>query len=248
MNNTNQFIRRKRKKKVIKRLILALFVFTIGIIIFIYKSPVFNLKKINLTGLVTLTNESLQEKLKYNIGQNIFTIDYNEIEKELKENPYVKEIKITKKGINSLNINIKENKIAYYFESEGKLKAINNEGIIVEELDSLEGRNLIMLTGVDLIEKTVGDKVSDNTNLKNVLEKFYQIIEVMPQEYIFSKIDVEDINNIVCYIGNVKIIIGDSTNLVDKMNLALNAIEQGVISKGYIDISFNGQPVIKQIN
>lgn len=248
MNNTNQFIRRKRKKKAIKRLILALFVFTIGIIIFIYKSPVFNLKKINLTGLVTLTNESLQEKLKYNIGQNIFTIDYNEIEKELKENPYVKEIKITKKGINSLNINIKENKIAYYFESEGKLKAINNEGIIVEELDSLEGRNLIMLTGVDLIEKTVGDKVSDNTNLKNVLEKFYQIIEVMPQEYIFSKIDVEDINNIVCYIGNVKIIIGDSTNLVDKMNLALNAIEQGVISKGYIDISFNGQPVIKQIN
>jgi cell division protein FtsQ len=133
------------------------------------------LKKINLTGLVTLTNESLQEKLKYNIGQNIFTIDYNEIEKELKENPYVKEIKITKKGINSLNINIKENKIAYYFESEGNLKAINNEGIIVEELDSLEGRNLIMLTGADLTEKTVGDKVTDNPNLKNVLEKFYQI-------------------------------------------------------------------------
>lgn len=248
MNSKNQFIRRKKKKKVIKRLILALFVFTIGIIIFIYKSPVFNLKKINLTGLVTLTNESLQEKLKYNIGQNIFTIDYNEIEKELKENPYVKEIKITKKGINSLNINIKENKIAYYFESEGKLKAINNEGIIVEELDSLEGRNLIMLTGADLTEKTVGDKVTDNPNLKNVLEKFYQIIELMPQEYVFSKIDIKDINNIVCYIGNVEIIIGDITNLADKMNLALNAIEQGVISKGYIDMSFNGPPVIKQID
>lgn len=248
MNSKNQFIRRKKKKKVIKRLILALFVFTIGIIIFIYKSPVFNLKKINLTGLVTLTNESLQEKLKYNIGQNIFTIDYNEIEKELKENPYIKEIKITKKGINSLNINIKENKIAYYFESEGKLKAINNEGIIVEELASLEGRNLIMLTGADLTQKTVGDKVSDNPNLKNVLEKFYQIIELMPQEYIFSKIDIKDINNIVCYIGNVEIIIGDITNVTDKMNLALNAIEQGVISKGYIDMSFNGPPVIKQID
>jgi cell division protein FtsQ len=248
MNNTNQFIRKKKKKKVIKRLILALFVFTIGIIIFIYKSPLFNLKKINLTGLVTLTNESLQEKLKYNIGQNIFTIDYNEIEKELKENPYVKEIKITKKGINSLNINIKENKIAYYFESEGNLKAINNEGIIVEELESLEGRNLIMLTGADLTEKTVGDKVTDNPNLKNVLEKFYQIIELMPQEYVFSKIDIKDINNIVCYIGNVEIIIGDITNLADKMNLALNAIEQGVISKGYIDMSFNGPPVIKQID
>jgi cell division protein FtsQ len=34
MNSKNQFIRRKKKKKVIKRLILALFVFTIGIIIY----------------------------------------------------------------------------------------------------------------------------------------------------------------------------------------------------------------------
>jgi cell division protein FtsQ len=56
----------------------------------------------------------------------------------------------------------------------------------------------------------------------------------MPQEYVFSKIDIKDINNIVCYIGNVEIIIGDITNLADKMNLALNAIEQGVISKGIL--------------
>ena len=55
-------------------------------------------------------------------------------------------------------------------------------------------------------------------------------------------------NNIVCYIQNVEIMIGDSSDLIDKMNLALNAIEQGVISKGYIDMSFNGPPVIKQIN
>jgi len=70
----------------------------------------------------------------------------------------------------------------------------------------------------------------------------------MPQEYVFSQIDIEDLNNIVCYIQNVEIMIGDSSDLIDKMNLALNAIEQGVISKGYIDMSFNGPPVIKQIN
>ncbi|MDU2157911.1 FtsQ-type POTRA domain-containing protein, partial [Clostridium sp.] len=130
-NKSNKFIRRKKRNKIFKRLILGLFVIIIGIIIFIYKSPIFNLKKINISGLVTLSNDSLQEKLKYHIGQNIFTIDYNEIEKELRENPYIKEIKVNKKGINSLNINIKENKIAYYFESDGKIKAINNEGVVV---------------------------------------------------------------------------------------------------------------------
>ncbi|MCR1949718.1 FtsQ-type POTRA domain-containing protein [Clostridium sp. DSM 100503] len=247
-NKSNKFIRRKKRNKIIKRLILGLFVIIVGIIIFIYKSPIFNLKKIDITGLVTLSNESLQENLKYYIGQNIFTIDYNEIEKELKENPYIKEIKVNKKGINSLNINIKENKIAYYFESDGKIKAINNEGVIVEELDKMNDRNLIKLTGIDLSGKTVGDKISDNINILDTLEKFYNIIEVMPQEYIFSQIEIENLNNIVCYIGNIEIMIGDSSDLTDKMNLALNAIEQGVISKGYIDMSFNGPAVIKQIN
>ncbi len=247
-NKSNKFIRRKKRNKIIKRLILGLFVIIVGIIIFIYKSPIFNLKKIDITGLVTLSNESLQENLKYYIGQNIFTIDYNEIEKELKENPYIKEIKVNKKGINSLNINIKENKIAYYFESDGKIKAINNEGVIVEELDKMNDRNLIKLTGIDLSGKTVGDKISDNINIPDTLEKFYNIIEVMPQEYIFSQIEIENLNNIVCYIGNIEIMIGDSSDLTDKMNLALNAIEQGVISKGYIDMSFNGPAVIKQIN
>lgn len=245
---SNKFIKRKKRNKVIKRLILGLFVIIIGIIIFIYKSPIFNLKKINISGLVTLSNESLQEKLKYHIGQNIFTIDYNEIEKELKENPYIKEIKVSKKGINTLNINIRENKIAYYFESDGKIKAIDNEGVIVEELVTMDDRKLIKLIGIDLSNKSVGDKISDDINLPDTLEKFYNIIEVMPQEYVFSQINIEDLNNIVCYVENVEIKIGDISNLIDKMNLALNAIEQGVISKGYIDMSFNGPPVIKEIN
>ena len=63
-NNVNKFVKKKRKKKIIRRIILGFFVFIIGIIIFIYKAPIFNLKKIDINGLVTITNESLQEKLK----------------------------------------------------------------------------------------------------------------------------------------------------------------------------------------
>lgn len=247
-NKTNQFIRKKKRKKVLKKLILGVFVFIIGIIIFVYKSPVFNLKKITISGLVTLTDESLQEKLKYNIGQNIFTIDYKEMEKVLKENPYINEVKITKKGINNLHINVNENKIAFYFDDGNKIKVINNNGVIVEELVSLDDRKLVKLIGIDISDKTIGNKVSEDSNFSDTLDKFYKIIEAMPDEYVFSQIDVEDLNNIICYIGNIKIMIGDSKDLVDKMNLSLNAIEQGVISKGYIDMSFDGQPVIKQEN
>ncbi|MDV4152522.1 FtsQ-type POTRA domain-containing protein, partial [Clostridium sp. AL.422] len=229
-----------------KRMLLGLFVFIIGIIIFIYKAPIFNLKKINLTGLVTLSNESLQEKLKYNIGQNIFTIDYNKIEKDLKENPYINQIKINKKGINSININIVENKIAFYFTSDNKIKTINNEGIIVEEIDSIGDRNLTKLSGIDVSDKSIGNKVAEDSKLEEVLDTFYKMIEVIPEELRISEINILDLNNISCNIGNVEIILGDSSDLLNKVNTALNLIEQGTVKKGYIDFSFNGPPVIME--
>lgn len=244
--SVNKFIIKKRRKKVIKRIILGLFVFIIGIIIFIYKAPIFNLKNMSFTGLVTISNESLQEKLKYSIGQNIFTIDYNKIEKDLKDNPYIKEVKIRKKGINNININVVENKIAFYFISNEKIKTINNEGVIVEGLDDIGDRSLTKLSGIDASEKIVGSKVMEDKELPNVLDTFYRMIEVMPQEFKFSEINILDLNNIICYIGDVEILLGDSSDLINKVNIALNLIEQGTIAKGYIDMSFDGPPVIMQ--
>ena len=213
-----------------------------------YKAPIFNLKKIKINGLVTISEESLQEKLKYNIGINIFAIDYNKIEKDLEDNPYIKEVKISKNGINSININVIENKIAFYLSSENKIKTINNDGIIVEEVDSINDRILTKLSGVDVSEKTIGNKIQDDEKLAEVLDKFYKMIELIPKELEISEINIFDLNNIICYVGDVEIILGDSVDLIDKMNIALNLIEQGTITKGYINLSFEGSPVIKQVD
>lgn len=244
----NKLIIKKRKKKLIKRIILGLFIFILGIIIFMYKAPIFNLKKIKINGLVTISEESLQEKLKYNIGINIFAIDYNKIEKDLEDNPYIKEVKISKNGINSININVIENKIAFYLSSENKIKTINNDGIIVEEVDSINDRILTKLSGVDVSEKTIGNKIQDDEKLAEVLDKFYKMIEVIPKELEISEINIFDLSNIICYVRDVEIILGDSVDLIDKMNIALNLIEQGTITKGYINLSFEGSPVIKQVD
>ena len=244
--NINKYVMKKKRKRLIKRIVLGLFVLIIGVIIFIYKAPIFNLKRINITGLVTISNESLQEKLKYNLGQNIFTLDYNKIEKELKSNQYIKEVKIKKNGINTININVVENKIAFYLNSNGKLKAINNEGVIVEEIDSLGDRKLTKLSGVDVSEKEIGSKILDNNELSKVLDDFYKMIEVIPEELKISEVNILDLHNIICYIGEVVVVLGDSSDLMNKVNIALNLIEQGTITKGYIDFSFEGPPVIKQ--
>lgn len=242
----NKFVKKKRRKKTIKKVILGLFIIIIGTIIFIYKAPIFNLKKINISGLVTLSSESLEEELKYNIGQNIFTIDYKKIENILKGNPYIKEIKISKKSINQININVVENKIAYFLSSNGKITTINNEGIVVEETYDIGDRSLTKLTGIDISDKKIGDKISEDNKVVFVLETFYKMIEVIPEEFKISEINLYDFNNIICHIGDVEIILGDSSKLLDKMNVALNILEQKIVTKGYIDMSFEETPIIKQ--
>lgn len=241
-----KFIKKRKRNKIIKRVTLGLFVIIIGIIVFVYKSPLFNLKKININGLVSLTNDSIQEVLKYEIGQNIFTIDYKEMEKTLTSNPYVQNVKISKKGINQLNINIQESKIGFYIEKDGKFYTINNEGVIVEELTDLIDKKLINIYDIDIKDKKVGEKVLEDNNLYDVLDEFYRMKEVLPEEYEISKIGIKDLSHIKCYIKEVEIIIGDRFEMKDKMNLALNAIDQGAIKKGYIDMSFNGTPVLKE--
>lgn len=243
--NIKEYVKKKKRRKKIKKLILFIFVVIVGVVIFIYKSPLFNVKKINIYGLVNLNEEEIQEKLKYTIGQNIFTISYNKIKDDLIDNPYIKNVKISKKGINTLNINVEENKISYYYQNGDIIKTINNEGLICEEVQSLEGRNLIKLTGLDLSQKNIGEKIVDNNKITSILESFYKMKEVMPENYSFLEININNINDIKCIIGEVEIIIGSDENLIDKVNLALNLMDQGIIKKGYIDTSFEGPPVIK---
>lgn len=242
----NEFINKKKRKKALKRLSFASFIVIIGIFIFIYKAPIFNIKNISFSGIITLNEEELKSSLNAYKGKNIYTVNYKDIENVILKNPYINEVSIKKNGINELSIKIKENEIAFYIDGEDEDKIINNNMILVEKVHSVEGRSLIKLIGIEENNKGVGEKVSDNQYIEKILKDFYPIIEEMPSEHKFQYLDVSDITNVKGQIGEVRILFGDTENLIDKMNIVLNAIDQGVISKGYIDLSFDGPAVIKQ--
>lgn len=245
MKKANPLIRKRRRKKLIKRFTIGVFVIIIGIIIFIYQSPLFRLSKINVTGLVTIKNESLQEVLKYEIGQNIFTIDYKEMENTILNNKYIKSVKIKKSGINSLEIAIVENEIGFYVEYNDDIYIINNQGEIVEVVDSIEDKNLLKLESVSLEGLKVGDKINSSSEVSNILDNFYNMQKELKDLYNITNININNSEKISCNIGEINIILGNYENMINNMNLALNAIEQKVITKGYIDMRIEGMPVIK---
>ncbi|GAB6170358.1 FtsQ-type POTRA domain-containing protein [Clostridium carnis] len=242
-----EFINKKKRKKALRRLVLWVFVLIIALVIFIYKASIFNVKDITINGVITLNKEEIQKNVEGFKGLNIFTLDYNEIEKSLLKNPYINKISIEKRGINKLNINITENKIAFYIKDGEAIKIINNNLVLVERVNTLEGRKLVEIIGLSNNNKGIGEVIVDDyKNTSKILNDFYPIIQEMPEEYFFSYIDLSDLTSIKASIGEVKIYLGDSENLVKKMNLVLNSIDQGVIKKGYINVSYDGPAVIKQ--
>ena len=119
--------------------------------------------------------------------------------------------------------------------------------MVIEELDSIEGKNLVKISGVGAENISVGDKVSDDEILSSILEKFYPYIAQNRESIKFDEINIADIVNIKGRIGEVEIFFGDDSDLHNKMENVYRILlsEEIKLTKGYIDVSFDGPPIIK---
>lgn len=247
MKDVKKFIKAKKRKKLIKKLILITIVLVVGGFIFITKAPIFNIKSITFKGNVTISSEVLLSGVSDRIGLNIFTVNEKDIKEEVLKNRYVSTVDIKRKGINALEINITEEAPVYYINNGIELLIINNDLEVLEEVDNIEGRNLVEIKGIDLSVKDDESRVDEFNSYKNILTNFYPFISKNRESIYLSSLDVSNIVNIIGYIGNVEIFFGDDSDLYNKMeNVYRIMLDDNInIAKGYINVSFNGSPVIK---
>ena len=251
MNKAQEFIKIKRRKRMIKRLTLTSILVIIAIVFFIYKSPIFNIKQITFNGIDVANEQELKDGLSKYVGKNIFTVDYKEIKKEILNNPYIKKVSINKKNNSILNVTVEEDKVSYYIQQGDEYKIITNDGVLVEKLTTLEDKNLVKVIGVTDNGREVGQKIIDDENKLRVLSSFSPIIKSNLSDLKIEKLDISNIIYIKGYINGIEIRFGDTSDLVGtdekpgKIIKVLNTLEQNNITKGYIDVSFNGSPVVK---
>ena len=244
---TNEFIIKARKRRQIKKIILMCIILFIGVLLFISKSNVFTIRKVSILGNPIMSGEDIKEKTEYLIGQNIFFIKKGDIIKTAMENPYVKDVEITKIYPRQINIKITEKQGIYCSEKDGQYYIFSDKGILLEKTENIDNRKLIKLLGVDknLDGINLGDSISDNQRMINILNIFSQITEVNPSNYKIDYIDLSDFMNIRVYIGDVEGRLGNDENIPDKMNKLIHIVENTEIGieKGYVDVGFNGSPV-----
>lgn len=241
----NKYILKLQRKRLIKKITIVILLTTIGITVFITKSNYFIIKKVAILGNPIISGEDVKEKTENLIGKNIFFINKREIAKEAKKNPYVEDVEISKIYPKQINIKIVEKQGIYYVNKDSYKYVLNNRLILLEKAENIDNRNLVELKGIQVEDSELGTSVLDNDRISDLLDIFYQIIKNNPTNYKIDSIDVSDLTNIRVYIGGVEGRLGTDENILDKMNKLLHIMSnpQIGISKGYIDVGFDGSPV-----
>lgn len=247
----NKYIKKAKRKRLIKKSIFIVILLLIAGGLIVTKSNLFLIKNIKVNGENLVTKDLIDEKLQSIKGENIFFIKSSEVEKTLKSDPYVNSIILKRHFPSTLEVNVKEKNIGYYVKYGNEYDVISSDLVLLEKVDKLKGTGLIELKGIKSEGRKIGEKYVDTNGdkrLENFLETLYEIKNANTTKNKITMVDVNNINNIIVYFNDVKVKVGNGNDLIKKINTALNILEDKKLNfkKGYIDLSFEGTPVIKE--
>ena len=217
--------RRQRREKQFRivKLILKILLFVaiiVGVILFLFISPVFNIKNINVQGNNKINTEQIESLSKLNLEENIFKFSSKTIEENIKENAYIDSVEIKRKLPNTVEIIVTERTPKYQLEYGNAFVYIDANGNMLEI--SSENANLPIIRGYSTAQDSIkaGNKLNDeDCNKLLTVEKFLKAAQT---NGIYDIITYMDISNDKDYTIEMPskgktAYLGDDTSINDKM-------------------------------
>ena len=249
-NNSKKKIINKQNKIKIKKIIsvilklMLIILIIIGIFAFIFISPIFNIKNIEISNNEKINKETILSLSNLKTDENIFSFNKTDIINSIKENAYIQDVKILRSVPNTVKIQIIERKPKYCIEIVGKYAYIDNQGYILEISDL--PNDLICIKGVQTEESEI---LPRNRLIEADLKKLQNILEInssADQNELTSKISSIDIQDDKNYILNLteegKVVhFGDCTNINEKIVyiIAIVETEKGKLGNIYVNDNYN---------
>ena len=246
VNTNNELIEKRRKKRTIKRtIILAVLIIAI-LVTLCLKLNYFNVTSVKIYNNRIVTSDEISELAKVRIGTNIFYININNIRTNVLNNPYILKAEVKRKLPNTVVISISERQAVFYGKFDNKYLIIDKDGIILEERDDVSKMRLTNLEGFNYDEAKLGETIpsEDKTKINNI-GIITELIELNSSGIEITSVNLSDGLNTIVSCSNILIKLGRN-NIKDRLNLALNIILNNNLKnqKGYIDVSFEGNPVV----
>lgn len=242
----NELILRRRRRIRLKKLIMVFILLISLCITLCLKLPYFNISNIEVYGNKNITKDSIIESSKIYYGNNIFYVNSKNADNSILSNPYISDVNIARKFPSTIQISVKERQAFFYVMADNSYFIIDGNGVLLEKRNDIKNMKLIKLNGVNLEKKEIGKPVENGDKRKidiiNVLSNMFEDSKIASN---ITLIDVSNSIDLKIYYKNMCIKLGDEENIEQKFNRALNIIQKQQLqdANGYINVSFNGNPV-----
>lgn len=240
---------RKRKKRRTLRIFLKVFLLLLiscsaMAVYFGLTHDLFKIDYIAVNGNVHNDKDIIILKSGVNIGDNIFLTRASKIEKNLKENPTIESVKVTKDYPNILNIEVKENYVSAYINASNGITTIDNLGKIKQIGAGNSETSGIQIKGLSDSKNTVGEDFS-----KDVI-KVKLLLEILTKDY-YNDVSTIDFSNdkeiIIEMKDSLKITFGDLNDYAKKtkiIDVMLKKIKSDAISASELILNVGNNPII----
>lgn len=243
----NELILKRRRKKRIKNSILLLLLLICIFITLCLKLQYFNINDIQVTGNRNITKDEIVKLSAIEKGNNIFYTNLIKASTNIRSNPYIQSVKIKRKLPSTLQVEVVERDSYFYGnDASGKYVIIDNEGVVLEIRKEINNMKLLKIQGFDFSKAKVSKVLpTDDSRRIKLLNTFTDLLKFDKSGLPLSIIDISNLLDIKLYYGNICVKLGNSEDIQNKVNKAINIIVINKLkdSKGYIDVSYDGNPV-----
>lgn len=239
-----QAVRGRRKGRILVKAIGAAAVLAaVGTVIL--ASPVFAVQNIEINELQYFTKEDICSRIGLETGDNGVFFNKGKAEKILESDKYISSVDISFRFPDTMVITVDENRICGYINYLGNYLYLDREGRVID-VKSETSENLPIIEGLKFSSFTVGEVMQVEN--QESFEAALVISKAMSKYDVLDKkvsINVADSENIYAYVDNIKVLLGDTSRMEEKiktMSEAVAEIPEG--DMGTLDLQDLSKPII----
>lgn len=248
LENKNMLIEKRKKKRLIRRSIIAIIILIAILITLALKLPYFNISEVEITGNKVISVNQIEKLANIPVGSNIFYFNTEDIKNNIMRNPYILDVQVKRIFPKKIQVTVHERSAEFYLFNGSKYFIIDSEGIVLEKRVDIDDMNLVKLLGFLNFDKAKIGEVIPNIDERKIklISEITELIHNNKSGINISTVNLGDMTELGVYINSMKIKLGTSEKLQYKLNRGLNIFAERNLenTKGYIDVSFEGNPVV----
>jgi len=136
-------------------------------------SPRFAIHTVDLLGAKRSTLEQVKAQSGVSVGDNIFALDTDAAERKLLENPWISEVKVTRRLPSTLRVELTEREASAVVALAERVYLVTREGVPFKEVEPGDPYDLPLITGASP-ENLARDRAREIERIQTGLEVLHQ--------------------------------------------------------------------------